>query len=45
MKYQVTVNGRIVDDNLTYREACDLATDIDNDPRYYWDEVDVEPMM
>ncbi len=43
-KYKVTVDGRVVDEGLSYREACELATEIDNDPRYYWKEVDIEPM-
>ena len=43
-KYKVTVDGRVVDENLSYREACELATEIDNDPRYYWKDVDIEPM-
>jgi len=41
--YKVTIDGRVVDGGLSYREACELATEIDNDPRYYWKEVDVIP--
>ena len=43
-KYKVTVDGRLVDEGLSYREASELATEIDNDPRYYWNTVDIEPM-
>ncbi len=42
--YKVTYNGTIIDDGLSYREACELATKVDNDPRYFRGEVDVEPM-
>lgn len=43
-KYKVTIDGRVIDEGLSYREACELAQEIDNDPRYYWKEVDVIPM-
>ena len=43
-KYKVTVDGRVVDEGLSYMEACELATEIDNDPRYYLNTVDIEPM-
>lgn len=43
-KYKVTLDGKVVDEGLTYSEARELATEIDNDPRYYWNEVDIEPM-
>ena len=43
-KYKVTIDGKVVDEGLSYGEACELATEIDNDPRYYWKEVDIEPM-
>jgi hypothetical protein len=43
-KYKVTVDGRLVDEGLSYLEACELATEIDNDPRYYRNTVDIEPM-
>ena len=39
--YKVTIDDEIFDDGLTYREACELATEVDNDPRYYWKTVDV----
>lgn len=42
--YKVSVDDQIVDDGLSYREACELASEIDNDPRYYWKTVDVVPM-
>lgn len=42
--YKVLVDGEIIDVGLSYREACELATEIDNDPRYYWKEVDVIPI-
>ncbi len=38
------VDDQIVDDGLSYCEACELANEIDNDPRYYWKTVDVVPM-
>ena len=43
-KYRVTLDGRVVDEELSYREACELAEKIDNDSRNYWKEVDIEPM-
>ena len=42
--YKVTVDDHVVDDGLSYREACELATEIDRDPRYYLNTVDVVPM-
>ena len=42
-KYKVIVDEQVVDDGLTYREACELASEIDADPRYYWNDVDVVP--
>ena len=41
--YKVTIDGETIDDGLSYREACELASEIDADPRYYWKEVDVLP--
>lgn len=43
-KYKVTVDGRVVDEGLSYREAYELATEVDNDLRYYRNTVDIEPM-
>lgn len=43
-KYRVTVDDKVIDEGLSYREACELATEIDNDPRYYRNTVDIEPM-
>lgn len=43
-KYKVTIDDRVIDEGLSYREACELATEIDNDSRYYWKTVDVVPM-
>lgn len=43
--YKVKVDDQIIDEMLSYHEACELATEIDNDPRYYWKTVDVIPMQ
>lgn len=43
-KYRVTLDGKTFDEGLSYREACELAEELDNDPRNYWKNVDVEPM-
>ena len=42
--YKVTLDGVIVEDGLTYREALELAEELDNHPRNYLKTVDVEPM-
>ena len=42
--YKVTVDEKVIDEGLSYREACELANEIDSDPRYYWKTVDVVPM-
>ena len=42
--YKVTVDDQIIDEMLSYREACELASEIDHDRRYYWKTVDVLPM-
>ena len=42
--YKVLVDDQIVGEMLSYFEACELAFEIDNDPRYYWKTVDVVPM-
>lgn len=43
-KYKVTVDDKVIDEDLSYSEARELATEIDNDPRYYWKTVDIVPM-
>lgn len=43
-KYRVTVDDKVIDEGLSYREACELATEVDNDFRYYRNTVDIEPM-
>ena len=43
-QYKVTLDGKVVDEGLSYREACELATELDNHPSNYWKEVDVIPM-
>ena len=43
-KYRVTVDDKVIGEGLSYREACELATEIDNDPHYYRNTVDIEPM-
>ena len=44
-KYRVIVDDNIViGEGLSYREDCELATEIDNDPHYYRNTVDIEPM-
>lgn len=43
-KYKVIVDDVVFDEGLTYREACELASEIDSDPRYYWKDVDIIPM-
>lgn len=43
-KYKVTVDDRAIEEGLSYREACKIAAEIEDDPRYYWKTVDVIPM-
>lgn len=31
-KYRVIVDDKVIDEGLSYREACELATEIDNTP-------------
>lgn len=40
-KYKITLNDVTVDIVDSYREACEIAEELDNDPRYYWKNVDV----
>ena len=42
--YKVTIDDEVFDEGLTYREACELAEELDNSRQYYWKTVDVEPM-
>ena len=43
-KYSVTLDGQVIDEGLSYREACELATELDVDPHNYWKDVDIVPM-
>jgi hypothetical protein len=43
-QYKVTLDGMVVEDGLTYREALELAEELDNHPHNYLKTVDVEPM-
>jgi len=40
-KYQVTLDDEVIDTVDSYSEACELAEEIDNDPRNYWKNVDI----
>ena len=42
--YKVTIDDEVFDEGLTYREACELAEELDNSRQYYWKTVDVVPM-
>lgn len=42
--YKVTIDDEVFDEGLTYREACELAEELDNSREYYWKTVDVVPM-
>ena len=42
-RYRVTLDGETIDEGLSYREACELAEELDNHPRNYMKTVDVEP--
>ena len=42
--YKVLVDDKVIDEGLSYREACELATEIDNNPHYYCKDVDIVPM-
>ena len=42
--YKVTIDDEVFDEGLTYREACELAEELDKSRQYYWKTVDVVPM-
>lgn len=42
--YKVTIDDEVFDEGLTYREACELAEELDNDQQYFWKTIDVVPM-
>lgn len=43
-KYKVLLDDQVVDDGLSYREACELATELDEAPQNYFKDVDIVPM-
>ncbi len=42
--YKVTIDDEVFYEGLTYREACELAEELDKSRQYYWKTVDVVPM-
>ena len=42
--YRVMIDDEVFDEGLTYREACELATELDNSRQYYWKTINVVPM-
>lgn len=43
-KYKITLNNVTVDIVDSYREACEIAKELDDDPRNYWKDVDIIPV-
>jgi len=43
-KYRVTLDDEVIEEGLSYREACELAEELDSHHRNYLKTVDIEPM-
>lgn len=40
-RYKITLDDEIIDIVDSYREACEIAEELDNNPHNYWKTVDV----
>jgi len=40
-KYNITIDDKVVETAYSYREACEIADELDNHPVNYWKTVDI----
>lgn len=40
-KYNITLDDKVVETAYSYREACEIAEELDNNPANFWKTVDI----
>lgn len=40
-KYNITLDGKVVETAYSYREACEIAEELDNHPANFWKIVGI----